>query len=113
MLGAQNNTYLFGIQFDKWEDVDSWSTIPDMLVKAFGEKEGTQILRSGTSAVEESHTRVFRYLANSSVGPPAYIAAGSLVCFFIAVTPFTSEETGSFYPATFKNSEPYFAPINA
>lgn len=65
-LGAEGNTYVFGIQFQKWEEVDSWTMIPDMLVKAFGEKDGGAILRSGQSAIEETHTRVFRYLEDQS-----------------------------------------------
>lgn len=66
MLGARGNTYVFGIQFDKWEQLDSWERIPDILVKAFGEKDGAQILRAGRAAIEETHTRVYRYLPDQS-----------------------------------------------
>lgn len=66
MLGGESNTYIFGLNFAKFEQLDSWDRIPEMLVKAFGEKEGLQILKTGTAAVEETHTRVYRYLPDQS-----------------------------------------------
>ena len=36
------------------------------MIQAFGEKDGAQILRSGQSAVEENHVRVYRYLPDQS-----------------------------------------------
>ena len=66
VLGGRGNTYIFALLYDKWEEMDSWEAIPQILVKAFGEKDGAQILRSGTSAIEESYTRAYRYLPDQS-----------------------------------------------
>ena len=58
-FGGNAGTYMIALGFQKWEDVDSWSTVMEMLNQAFGEKEATQISQKGQSVIVSTTSRVF------------------------------------------------------
>ena len=66
LAGGRGNTYLFGILFDEWAQTDAYEAVPDIIVKAFDEKEAAQILRNRAIAVDETYTRTYRYLPDQS-----------------------------------------------
>lgn len=68
-VGGPGFTYNFVIPFNKWEDMDSWPSIPQILTKAYGDAEGAAILKSGRNAIEHSESAVFRILRNLSTRP--------------------------------------------
>jgi antibiotic biosynthesis monooxygenase (ABM) superfamily enzyme len=65
-MGGPGRTYIGVIGFDKWAEADGWAMARNMLIEAYGEKEGLQILKSGSSAIESSHNRVSVLLADHS-----------------------------------------------
>ena len=68
-LGGPGFTYNFVIPFNKWEDMDSWPSIPQILTKAYGDAEGARILKSGRDAIEHTESAVFHTLKNLSTRP--------------------------------------------
>ena len=46
-VGRPAATYRIGISFNTWAERDSWTEVPDMLARAFGEQEAAQVLRAG------------------------------------------------------------------
>lgn len=68
-IGGSSFTYNFVIPFNKWEEMDSWPSIPQILTKAYGDAEGARILKSGRDAIEHSESAVFRNLRNLSTRP--------------------------------------------
>lgn len=79
ILGAPGFTYTIVLPFNKWEEVDSWVSVRDMLVKAYGQAEGMRILNTGLAAIERTETAVYRMLPDLSTRlkafnpPPAFI----------------------------------------
>lgn len=68
-VGGPSFTYNFVFPFNKWEEMDSWPAIPQILTKAYGDGEGARILESGRDAIEHSESAVFRNLRNLSTRP--------------------------------------------
>jgi antibiotic biosynthesis monooxygenase (ABM) superfamily enzyme len=68
-VGGPSFTYNIVIPFNKWEDMDSWPSIPQILTTAYGDAEGARILKSGRDAIEHSESAVFRTLRNLSTRP--------------------------------------------
>lgn len=101
--GGQGSTYLFALLFDKWAETDSWEAIPNILIKAFGEKDGAQILRSGQTAIAESHVRVYRYLANQS--STITTAPTDAVAFRMSITTVKPSKLGDYNRAMAKVKE--------
>ncbi|MGZ8797768.1 MAG: hypothetical protein ACXW2F_10495, partial [Thermoanaerobaculia bacterium] len=67
--GGPSFTYNFVIPFNKWEEMDSWPSIPQILTRAYGDAEGAKILKSGRDAIEHSESAVFRNRRNLSTRP--------------------------------------------
>ncbi len=70
-LGGPGFTYNIVLPFNKWEDMDSWPSVPQILTKAYGDAEGTRILESGRNAIEHTESNVFRTRPNFSTRPRA------------------------------------------
>lgn len=70
-LGGPPNTYNFVLPFNKWEEMDAWPSVPQILTRAYGDAEGARILNSGRNAVAHSETAVFRIMRNLSTRPRA------------------------------------------
>ncbi|MGZ5460756.1 MAG: hypothetical protein ACXWN1_29305 [Thermoanaerobaculia bacterium] len=68
-VGGPSFTYNFVIPFNKWEEMDSWPSIPQILTRAYGDAEGAKILKSGRDAIEHSESAVFRNRRNLSTRP--------------------------------------------
>lgn len=68
-LGGPGFKYHFVIPFNKWEELDGFLPIPQLLSRAYGEAEGTRILKSGRAAIEHSETAVYRHMRNLSTRP--------------------------------------------
>ena len=68
-VGGPSFTYNFVIPFNKWEEMDGWPSIPQILTKAYGDAEGASILKSGRDAIEHSESAVFRTMRNLSTRP--------------------------------------------
>jgi cellobiose-specific phosphotransferase system component IIB len=68
-VGGPSFTYNFVIPFNKWEEMDSWPSIPQILTRAYGDAEGARILKSGRDAIEHSESAVFRIMRNLSTRP--------------------------------------------
>jgi antibiotic biosynthesis monooxygenase (ABM) superfamily enzyme len=68
-VGGPSFTYNIVLPFNKWEDMDSWPSIPQILNRAYGDAEGARILKSGRDAIDHSESTVFRTLRNLSTRP--------------------------------------------
>jgi len=68
-LGGPGFTYNFVFPFNKWEEMDSWPSIPQILTRAYGDSEGTRILKSGRDAIAHTESAVFRHVRNLSTRP--------------------------------------------
>jgi antibiotic biosynthesis monooxygenase (ABM) superfamily enzyme len=68
-VGGPSFTYNIVLPFNKWEDMDSWPSIAQILTKAYGDAEAARILKSGRDAIEHSESAVFRTLRNLSTRP--------------------------------------------
>ena len=51
-LGGSPTTYFFSTPFEKWADEDLFDSIPQTLIKAYGEVEGPRILKTGRASVD-------------------------------------------------------------
>lgn len=71
-LGGPGSTFTFVLPFNKWGEMDTWTSIPQILSKAYGEAEAGKILKAGNSVVERSQTEVFRTLAQFSTRPKVF-----------------------------------------
>lgn len=69
ILGGSGYTYHIVLPFNKWEEMDTWMSIPQILSKAYGDAEAAKILRSGRNSVESSETAVYRLLRDLSTRP--------------------------------------------
>jgi hypothetical protein len=65
-LGKPGSTYRVALSFNSWADRGAWSTIPTMMVKAYGQQEGERLMKEGGNALERSVTEVWEYLPGSS-----------------------------------------------
>ena len=65
-LGENRNRFYVVLPFEKWSDMEGWTSVRAMLVGAFGEKEGLEILARGTAAEEHNSNGVTRYLPDHS-----------------------------------------------
>ena len=68
-VGGPSFTYNIVLPFNKWEDMDSWPSIQQILTRAYGDAEGARILKSGRDAIDHSESAVFRTLRNLSTRP--------------------------------------------
>src|SRR5258708_6941017 len=67
--GGRSFTYFAVNPFDKWADLDARPSIPEILIKAYGEVEGGRLLKAGRSNIEGVETSVSRLLPNLSSPP--------------------------------------------
>ncbi|MFL5537110.1 MAG: hypothetical protein ACJ8AP_15505 [Gemmatimonadales bacterium] len=88
MIGGPGRTFNLALPFNKWNEIDGWIAVPQMLNKAYGEAEGRRILAAGTAVIENSETSVLRLLPGLSVRPEAFNAnAGYIHLFLTDVEP--------------------------
>jgi hypothetical protein len=71
-IGGPSLTYSIVLPFSKWSELDGWMTVPQMLLKAYGEAEGTKILKAGRAATERTETAVYRLLPDLSTRPKVF-----------------------------------------
>jgi hypothetical protein len=79
MMGGPGRTYHIVLPFNKWSEVDGWMNVREMLVKAFGEAEGTKMLRAGVASIERNETAVYRLLPDLSTRPQALASPAAYV----------------------------------
>jgi hypothetical protein len=72
VMGAPSATFMASTPFGKWDDVDTWPSIPAMLNKAYGELEGAKILKAGRATIDSSETDVYSALTDLSTNPRTY-----------------------------------------
>lgn len=72
VMGAPLGTYMASTPFSKWDEVDTWPSIPVMLNKAYGDLEGTKILKAGRAAIDSAETDVYSTLTDLSTNPRTY-----------------------------------------
>ena len=74
-LGRAGATYRVALSFNSWADREAWSSIPSMMVKAYGQQEAERLMKEGGSATERSVSEVWENLpnlsANAGGAPPA------------------------------------------
>jgi hypothetical protein len=67
--GGRNFTYFAVSPFGKWSDLDAQPSIPEILIKAYGEVEGARLLKAGRANIEGVETSVSRLLPDLSSPP--------------------------------------------
>jgi len=87
-IGGPSRTFNIVLPFQKWSEVDGWTPVSQILVKAYGAAEGKRIMAAGGAASESSETSVLRLLPGLSGRPEAFNArAGYLHLFVTEVEP--------------------------
>jgi hypothetical protein len=74
-LGKPGGTYRIALSFNSWADRGAWSTIPGMMVKAYGQQEAERLMKEGGGATERSVTEVWENLPGSSANQGSTPAA--------------------------------------
>jgi hypothetical protein len=69
--GGRGFTYFSVQPFAKWSDLDARPSVPEILVKAYGEVEGSRLLKAGRANIEGVETSVSRVLPDLSSPPTA------------------------------------------
>jgi hypothetical protein len=82
-LGGPGYTYTIALPFRKWGEVDTWSSVSQILSKAYGEPEGTRILKAGRASVERSETAVYRLLPDLSTRPRVFDPPTAFLQLFV------------------------------
>jgi hypothetical protein len=82
-LGGPGRTYTVVLPFNKWAEVDAWLPVPKILVKAYGEAEGTKMLRAGGAATERTETAVYRLLPDLSTRPKVFDPPTAFMHLFV------------------------------
>lgn len=67
--GGPQYTYLFTSPFSSYEEMGSWTSIPETLAKALGDVEAAKLLKAGRSTIESSETWVARTQIDLSTNP--------------------------------------------
>jgi hypothetical protein len=67
--GGRSFTYFAVNPFDKWSELDTRPSIPEILIKAYGEIEGGRLLKAGRANIEGVETSVSRVLPDLSSPP--------------------------------------------
>jgi hypothetical protein len=70
--GGPGYTYMIATYFDKWSETDDQLSVPEILIKALGEVEGSKALRAGRANIESTESAVYRLLPDLSTKPKAY-----------------------------------------
>ncbi|HUG53974.1 MAG TPA: hypothetical protein VMR21_10240 [Vicinamibacteria bacterium] len=70
-MGGPAYTYHFVLPFQKWAELDNWTTISAALASAQGEAEAARITKAGRTAVKHSENAVHRLLPDLSTRPRA------------------------------------------
>jgi len=70
--GGPGYTYMIATYFDRWAETDDVPSVPEILLKAYGEVEGTRLLRAGRATIESTETAVFHLAPDLSTKPKAY-----------------------------------------
>src|SRR5881409_1589692 len=81
--GGPGFTYTVALSFSKWAEVDEWSSVAQILSKAYGEAEGAKVLQSGRNAIERSETAVYRLLPDLSTRPQVSDAPAAHLQLFV------------------------------
>lgn len=71
-VGENRNRFYVVLPFEKWEDIDGWTNVRQMLIDAYGETEGLAILQRGNAAEEHLSNGVTRYLPDHSTNMGQY-----------------------------------------
>jgi antibiotic biosynthesis monooxygenase (ABM) superfamily enzyme len=102
--GGPQFTYLFTSPFSSFEEMGSWMSIPETLMKAHGEVEGAKILKAGRAAIESSETWVTRTQLDLSTNPRS---------LDLAATPFVRLLRTHVDPAMTEDYEKYLGKVKA
>ncbi|MGH7510242.1 MAG: hypothetical protein ACREA0_02885 [bacterium] len=82
-LGGPGRTYSIVLPFSKWEEVDKWMPVSQIIFKAHGQAEGTRILKAGGAAMERTETAVYRLLPDLSTRPKVFDPPAAFMHLFV------------------------------
>jgi hypothetical protein len=82
-FGGPGRTYSVVLPFNKWSEVDGWTPVPQILLKAYGQAEGTRIMTAGGLLTERTETAVYRLLPELSTRPKAFDPPPAHVHLFV------------------------------
>jgi hypothetical protein len=82
-FGGPGRTYSVAIPFSKWSEVDAWTPVPQILVKAYGQAEATRIMKAGSAVMERTETAVYRLLPELSTRPKVFDPPAAHVHLFV------------------------------
>ncbi len=82
-LGGPGFTYNVALPFNDWGEVDAWTSVAQVLFKAYGEAEGARILRAGRASIERSETAVYRLLPDLSTRPKVFDPPAPFIQLFV------------------------------
>lgn len=68
-VGKSGSTYRVALPFEKWGDRDGWLGVREVLVKAYGENEGTKIYTAGGAHVANISSRIWEVIEDGTANP--------------------------------------------
>jgi len=81
--GGPGYTYSVALPFDNWSEVDGWTTIPQILSKAYGEAEAARLIKVARASVERTETAVYRLLPDLSTRPKVFDPPAAFIQLFV------------------------------
>jgi len=68
-VGKSGSTYRVALPFEKWGERDGWLGVREVLVKAYGENEGTKIYTAGGAHVANISSRIWEVIDDGTANP--------------------------------------------
>lgn len=93
-LGGSPFTYHSLTPFTTWEQMDAFPSVPATLTKAYGEVEGTRILKAGRSAIADVTIEIYRFRLDLSTNAKPGAAPSPFVS--LTVTEHHGEMLGTY-----------------
>jgi hypothetical protein len=81
--GGPAFTYNIVLPFSAWAEVDAWTSVAQILSKAYGEAEGARFVKAGLASIERTETAVYRLLPDLSTRPKVFDPPAAFIQVFV------------------------------
>jgi len=81
--GGPGYTYSVALPFNDWSELDGWTTVAQILSKAYGEAEAARIIKAGNASIERTETAVYRLLGDLSTRPKVFDPPAAFIQLFV------------------------------
>lgn len=82
-IGGPGYTYNFALPFSSWSDVDGWTSVAQILSRAYGEAEAARLTKVSRASVERTESAVYRLLPDLSTRPKRFDPPAAFIQLFV------------------------------